>query len=223
MAYPRSFIKYTVGGSVAQEDIWTNGLSLLSANDEQTRDLFVALQPVDFKTLVDTFYATGTQAMNGYNTVEWIKIAHIGTDGKYLSDAKIYDYSTPKPGTGTFAVSPQDSVVISELTEAKRGLARRGRIYLPAGFAIPDSTTGRIPSVQVGNVLAKAKAYFDGISTLMETKADNGRIVVASSVREGQFRNVLSLELGNLVDNQSRRRNRLQEVYTETTLIIPTT
>ena len=120
--YPTPIIKLSVGGSVAGEDVWTNGLTLTPNNQlGSAEDAFLALTPQQFTTAVNAFYATGPFSMSQYNTVEWIKLALIGRDGKYLRDAKIYDYPTPRPGTGSFAVSPHDTLVISELTGRRGG------------------------------------------------------------------------------------------------------
>lgn len=219
--YPTPIIKLSVGGSVAGEDVWTNGLTLTPNNQlGSAEDAFLALTPQQFTTAVNAFYATGPSSMDSYNTVEWIKLALIGRDGKYLRDAKIYDYPTPRPGTGSFNVSPHDTMVVSLLTGTKRGLARRGRIYLPSGFASVSATTGRVLPADVTALVGKAKTYLEAVDAIGAAAIPGGvSICIASDVREGQIRRVTALEVGNLMDNQSRRRNRLDEVYVESPIV----
>jgi len=213
MAYPHAFIKLSISGTTADTDIWSNGLSLVGANTGDAVDCFANLEPEDLAAITTTFYRTTGNSMNSFNTLNTIKLALIGTDGKYLEDPKIYDYPTASPGAGNFNVSPQDTVVLSLVTPNKRGLAKRGRIYLPAGFAQPTPTTGRLSTVSQDTVLAKAKTWIDAMTVIIQAANSSVNVCVASNVREGDFNEVLSLEVGDIMDNQSRRRNRLQEVY----------
>ena len=218
MAYPQPLIKLSFGGSMADEDIWTNGLSIIQNTAADTIALFGSLEAQDFAAAAAAFYVNGSPSANNYVSLDWIKIALVGTDGKYLQDAKIYDLPVPDTGAGTFAVSPQDSVVVSLVTDFKRGLAKRGRIYLPAGFSVPVATDGRLSSTSITGLLAKVKIFFDAIEVIISGGDLGGRIVVASSVGAGMFHEVTSLEIGNIMDNQNRRRNRLQEIYTSLAL-----
>lgn len=218
MAYPQPIVRLSVGGSVAGEDVWTNGLTIGANGTQGANDLFLSLTPDQFIPAVNAFYATGPYSANPYNTVEWIKLALVGVDGKYLRDAKIYDYPTPRQGTGSFGASPHDTMVLSLLTATKRGLARRGRIYLPSGFASIAPATGRVVPADVTALVAKSKTYLDAINAIVKVQNINNRICIASDVREGMIRQVTDLEIGNLMDNQSRRRNRLDETYVAATL-----
>lgn len=218
MAYPTSIIRLSVGGSTAGEDEWSNGMTLAGGGDQGNLESFLSLTPDQFITAVNAFYATGVYSTAVYNTVSWIKLALIGKDGKYLRDAKIYDYPTPRQGTGSLPMSPQDSLVLSLLTGTKRGLARRGRIYLPAGFAPPAVATGRVAPADVTAVVTKSQTYLRAINAIASANNRPLNLVIASDVREGALRAVTGLEIGNLVDNQARRRNRLQEVYVEAPL-----
>lgn len=217
MAYNQPILKLTFGGSVSGEDIWTNGLSI-GGNDQGDSgaiQAFEGLEPDAFATIAQEFYADGPNHMASFNTLEWIKMALVGPDGKYVEDAKIYDYPAPVQGAGNFSVSPHDTIVLSLLTGVKRGLARRGRIYLPAGFGQPEGGTGRLSASTTGRVAALGADFIGKIDDVLRTVSPSADVVIASSVGAGATREVIAVEVGNLMDNQSRRRNRLFETYSE--------
>lgn len=214
MSFPGPIIKLSFGGSVQGQDIWSNSFHLIDYFNENTQELFNSLEPEDFITIANTFYTAAPNGMNQFNTLETIKLALIGADGKYMTDPKIYDYPTPRLGSGQYAVSPQDSIVVSLLTPVKRGLAYRGRFFPPAGFAAP-SGSGRLSSASVNSMINKAVLFLRGIDNIAAsaTEEADGKLVVASSTRSGAYWPVTAVEVGNIMDNQKRRRNRLNEVY----------
>ena len=215
MSYPEAIIKLSWGGVVAGQDVWTNGISLAeySVGGDGAITAFADLEPVDFKTAIDAAFG-GANGICDFLTLTWIKLALIGTDGLYLEEAKIYDYPTPLQGTSNFIMSPQDTVVVSLLTDTPRGLANRGRIYLPSGFAQPGAGTGVIGSTGVNTVLTKFHTFFDAVNTVGQTSTPPVFVSVASATRTGAIHIVQSIEVGNIVDTQRRRRNRLSESYT---------
>lgn len=217
MAYSEPFIKLSFGGTVSGEDVWSNALSLGSPETGVTQAAFNALEPQQFESALRTAYM-GAQGMASYETVSWIKLAYIGEDGKYIGEPKIYDFNVPGQGSGSFNVPPQDSIVISHLTEAKRGLAYRGRTYLPAGFG--DATAnGKLSSATINTILTKFTTFFNAINTITTTTTGLPiKVIVNSNVRSGMSRYVTALSVGNLVDTQRRRRNRLSEAYVDAAL-----
>lgn len=213
MVYQKPFIRMTVNGSVANEDIWSNGLSLVTTDATAAAQLFQAMDPEELTEAVNAFYTGYTAAMVPYNRITDIKLALIGVDGKYIEDAKQYDYLSPLSGQGQFSVSPQDSVVVSLNTGLRRGLARRGRIYLPSGFADPERNTGRININNCSEIASQAATYIKAINTYIQGLYPAAYVGVTSNQREGAQQLVSYVEVGNLMDNQKRRRNRLAEDY----------
>ena len=181
MAFPAPLLRLSWGGSVAGEDIWTNGVHIISTNpDLPAADAFEELTAQQFASIISTTYANAG-GMTTFNRLEWVKLALIGTDGKYITDPKIYDYPNPISGTTSFSVSPQDSVVVSFTTDARRGLAHRGRIYPPAGFAAPQSGTGRIQSTQVAAIANRFKTFINGINDILNNLSEISMVVAVAS------------------------------------------
>ena len=211
MSYSDSHIRLTFGGQVSSEDVWSNGLSLAVNTVGMAPTAFAALEPEDFDAAIRAAYI-GSGAMNSYNNLTYIKLALIGTDGKYLEDAKIYDYAAPVTGTINYAMAPQDSVVVSLLTATKRGLANRGRIYLPSGFADVGSN-GKLTTANQTAIANRFVTFINAVNGVGTSTGAYTVACIASGVGAGAMRNITSIEVGNLMDSQRRRRNRLTEIY----------
>lgn len=213
MPFPAPVLKLSWGGDVSTDDIWVNNIHLTGEfSNVSAVDAFDAISLSSLKPIIDTAY-TGAVGMNPFNNLRWYKLAVLDEQGKYIEDAKYLENTTPIAGTANRPTSPQDSIVVSLRTPANRGLANRGRIYLPSGFAAPQSTNGRISNADRTAVLTKFQTMFNGINTYVANQADNWVVGIASKVRQGQFRFVSYIEVGNIMDNQNRRRNKLSEQY----------
>jgi hypothetical protein len=118
-------------------------------------------------------------------------------------------------GTGTYAGTgitnpfpPQLSVCVS-LRTSRSGARYRGRFYLPAPLASNGDTIGRIVAARVTDVTTALSTAFSaaigvGPSVIVMIYSRVGRSVEP----------VLSLDVGNVMDTQRRRRDKLVEVRT---------
>lgn len=121
----------------------------------------------------------------------------------------------PVGGTGVSLHSFQTAAVTS-LRTALPGASGRGRIYWPAtGVAL---TTGTLrPSVaDVTSFLAGVKTYLGGIETAIEASVTGVTLCVWSR-KTLALSPVISLQMGDVLDVQRRRRDTLVEAYTSTT------
>ena len=87
---------------------------------------------------VSTFWSTATALVDHIYKLEFLRLASIGTDGKYVPGTIAYDwiYSGSVPGGGSggtdlYKFPLQVSAVSSLLTGLARGQAHKGRLYLP--------------------------------------------------------------------------------------------
>lgn len=140
---------------------------------------------------------------------EVVKLNEIGPDGKYVEDTTHYWEVTngaDQHGSSSTSVEPQRTLAVSWTTGATRGLAHRGRIYLP-GYATPVSTSMTVTNA--GSVAADMKLLLDSIQETELVPA------VVSGVRAGSARVITGIEVGDRVDTQRRRRRSLTETYTD--------
>lgn len=225
MAYKEALIKLSWGGLIDNQDIWTNSVMAkavaLDADGTAISDDDFAKRLFD---IVKDVYNKGDHAMCQFNTIQWAKVAFINADGKYSRDAGVYI----EPGNGTPGHSgannrtPTDTLVVSLVTDKKRGRAHRGRIYPPA-FALNTTQAGLAdPNLldeyaqNFADMISRFNSLHNGpiYTPSLPGSVDGLSVVVASKIGAGATEVVTSVEVGTVFDTQRRRRNRIPEVYT---------
>ena len=145
----------------------------------------------------------------------WVKFNEIDPlTRRYKSATETHEriLTTPVRGGVEGAGMPQQTLCVSLLTGAKRGLASRGRFYPPATIA----SLGADGTVNPNSVQAIATAARTLITNLNQWPgADTplgGQVVVLGG--NGTTRPVTAVSVGNVMDTQRRRRSKLRESYT---------
>lgn len=144
-------------------------------------------------------------------TVDEIKLAPIGTNGKYPPglDSVIATIGTAITGTtSTAALPPQVAWVVSLTTPLPRGRGHIGRVYLPAFRSSIPLTNGRLGTTEVTGMLATFKTMANALIGLSGLNT----MVVASPLG-APFQAVTGLRGGLVLDTQRRRRDDLDEGY----------
>ena len=119
---------------------------------------------------------------------------------------------TPTPGTSSAPKSFQSAWVVS-LRTATAGASGRGRLYWPATGSPISSSTLRPTSADVTAFLTGAKSYLTAIEAAIDVTLDGVSLAVWSRTRNDLFR-VTSIQAGDVLDVQRRRRDQLIESYT---------
>lgn len=216
MALPHRVAKVTLSGTCfGGQEIWSTGFHLGWENQDAT-----AITPTGVSDVANawaTFFQNVDIAVSGYYEFTECKIAMLNNDGKTIPDSAQY-YSPPalvKGGGGNQANPPQVSLVATLANSLPRGLATKGRMFLP-GIATAVDATGHLSTFQAGAVADKLKIFFD---TIYNDADLPGNPVLASVGRgplnmDGAIRNISQIRVGNVYDTQRRRRNALNEAYT---------
>lgn len=169
-----------------------------------------------------TLFTAGNMKIGNSHLTTHIKISDLGTDGKTtLSNTVFYQYPSPIAGAQTNPIPlPQSALVCTLRSSIPRGIASKGRMYLP-GVAVPVQGNGHLPTADPENMSTLLKTFFDGVNTDLGIRGD---IILASRGRTGANpttginAKVTSIRVGDVYDTQRRRRNALQEVYTSKVL-----
>lgn len=221
MAYAYKVHRVTISGTCfGGNEIWTTGFFLGS----ETGDVGTASQgQVDaIASRWQTFFVlSGSSISSNYLTTQ-VKVAELLTTGATDPLNVVYHtYSSPPQGAnaGT-AMPPQTSLVCTLTSAISRGLAAKGRMYLP-GFAGggPDAT-GHIGSTAVGNVATALQTFFNGVNTdaVSTAKVINASFGSVKHSLPGVNALITGIKVGNVYDTQRRRRNGLVEAYTAKTI-----
>ena len=158
----------------------------------------------------------GTQ-INAFCRLKEVKLARIGTNGKYLTTS----FVTPldAPGGSATAVNRPPQVALSiSLGSATRGPRGRGRFYLP----MPSHTLGTdlliVPNDQEQLRLSVATFLAD-LNNTPGTTVPKPRLTIASS--KNQNSDVTSFRVGRALDTIRSRREDLIEGYSAPTAVAP--
>lgn len=210
MTYPGEFGRIVASGTLYGAETFSIGLSSVPN--------FVTTYPIDPATLVDDIadvFATwwATQQIASAAALTTVKFNKIGPDGRYVSqdETVLADITPPVTGGGTSGQAPQVALAVTLNTNRLRGLAARGRFYLP----VPS------PDVQADGAITQATAqlFADGatelINDLNAILGEQRPIGVASDVRGGSFQVVRSVRVGRVYDTIRSRRRALPEDYVE--------
>lgn len=141
-------------------------------------------------------------------------------EGRSDTDDSLYGFATAAPGapvvgTGSALLPPQSAIVVSLITDTP-GARGRGRLYFP-GFGSQLATTFRLNAPTSADFAADAKTYLSAIQTAMLAAIGSPPFTgLRLAVRSRQSRTthpVTSLRVGDVLDTQRRRRDRLPETY----------
>jgi len=151
-----------------------------------------------------------TALMNGNTTVQGIRVEARSLAGVLETQAEVLK-ATATPGTGVVNHPYQTSLVLS-LRTTLPGASGRGRLYWPSTGASLNSADLRLAATQHTNALAGAKTYLSGIETAIEASLTGVALGVWSR-KLTDITLVNTIQVGNVLDVQRRRRDALLEGY----------
>lgn len=198
----------TFGGPLGNQEQWSCGLRLDSANNNGLTQVDEEAALVIASTVLRTEWAKATNPSGSTAGLTWEKLNRIGVDGKYVNDyTNVLDHAqVNSPNASMYPL--QVSMAATLTTAAERGLAAKGRLFLPAPWqplSGPDKTWST----------AQCQVAADWVATLIESlnNADlPGQVVIASSTRTGATRSVLGVNVGSVPDTMRSRRNKQAEI-----------
>jgi hypothetical protein len=197
-------------------EIWSTGFWVGHEDADVGEVLPAAASAV--ATAWQTFFTGNHGFSNAWKTNQ-IKIARIDQDGSTMTDqVEYYVYGTPITGAnGGGSFPPQIAVVGTMISSNVRGLAAKGRMYLPGINYGLSNTDGLIPTTEQGNI---ANGFNTFLSSVNESADVPGAVILASKGRNplgfptvGVNKNVEHIRIGRVYDTQRRRRNALSEQY----------
>lgn len=216
MVYAHKVNRVTISGTMynAAEE-WSTGFFLGSENADAVEPTQAAADAV--LGAWTTFFSAATSYISNYYLTTQVKIAHLGTDGKLLDDLVVYAYpgTALAGGVSTNHMPTQCSLVASLRSDRPRGLASKGRMYLP-GIAIGMQNNGKILSTARDTIATNLQTCFNTIRGHMDIQdtpilAAKGTGAFPNLTAQNDF--IESIKVGDVIDTQRRRRNGLTEAY----------
>lgn len=207
--------KYTISGtSYSGGEIWSTGFYMGSESADAGLPNEAGLGDID--TAWKTFFQSA-QVKCGTNwTTTQIKGVQLLTTGVTDDGTQVYRAISPTyNGTGSsMKMPPQVSLCATLTTAVSRGLASKGRMYLP-GVSIPIFDDGRISTTDAGYVATQLATFLSACNASTNLP---GSVILASKGKkplyiDGLNRVVTNTRVGNVYDTQRRRRDALVETY----------
>lgn len=217
MAYPYSFIKLTFGGDLQDTDeVWTCGFHIgrESANTTQS-DLenIGSLQITAMADSIKTFFTHPQTRVPSKYRLQWVKMAAIGTNGKYLGAPVEYYYTTPGVGSSVSGFVPQNSSVFTIVSDKFKDPGKYNRFYLPAATPL-GAGNFKLTAAQTQDMATRLAVLLNDINIALTVEL-SGIAVRVVSQKSGIYRSIDHARVGDIIDTQRRRRNALREEYSE--------
>jgi hypothetical protein len=209
-------VKVTLSGTMlGGQEMWQTGFYVGSATQDAAvpnqayadavRDAWVTFWQAASTPISSTYIFTG------------VKLARLLKNGDYDAGDVIQSFPTPaKPGASAAGqLPPQCSLVATLVAGSGKGLAGKGRMYLPGVNASMDAT-GHITTLNAQNTATNLAAFFNTINGSFDAP---GEVINVSRGHKNLLgvgaRNVPinGIRVGNVYDTQRRRRNALAETY----------
>lgn len=226
MAHPHPFIKVVAEGSLYGTEAFSFGFHIVQAPTVAEDQLPAVTQELADKigNLVRTYFngaAPNGLALTAMAKLQRVKANRIGRDGRYMDTDSLEHVVNPAiAGRSAVQPPPQLALAVSLIgNENPRGLAGRGRFYLPP-MAGMDSVTadGKIGPTSIPLVVSATQKLIRDVNALFNglgvQYAYVGNTSIGSGNRPGRQQVISEIRVGNVCDTVRSRRRSLQENYT---------
>jgi len=223
--YAHTFCRVTISGTCFNgAEHWSTGFqSGFEAADVPSVDVGAAEA---VSNAWETFFENSAHHIPTIYRTTQVKVALIGLTG--VTDEANIDYYFPSAaitgGSPDGPMPPQITLAATMTSNNQRGLASKGRMYLPGYARSVDGQTGRIPSGDVNTLNTGFKLFLD---TVNDAALLPGFVIIASKGHKTQALDtnnqpvyvdgvnalVTGCRIGDVFDTQRRRRNELGETY----------
>ncbi len=225
MAYPPHYL-LQFGGPLGLSEEWSCSIRLHHPDDAtRPNELRAAAAASELDDVVNDVRSWLT-AMEGYRPssqrLGYVKFNAITAAGTYASSSTTEVQYTTGQLPGQSPPAPfQNALAISWLTSAQRGLASRGRIFIPAApWQVGDD--GQFTAAAVGPVATMTRTFiqnlgnwpgFDLPSSPVPSVVSRGKLLGPKSWGPGLARPITRVAVGRVPDTQQRRRAKLREEH----------
>lgn len=221
MTYAHTIQRVTFSGTCyGGAEIWQCGLWL----GDESADTSTATQgQVDaIAARWATFFHDSAVGINTNYLATQVKVANIKTDGHTDPLNVVYHtYTSPiVGGYGGSPMPPQVALAATLTSASARGLAAKGRMFLP-GVCLSVGSDGKLSSFSVGGIATAFQTLINGINT--DAVAGQKVILAAKATtlpvaQAAVNKLVTGINVGNVYDTQRRRRDQLTETRTAHTI-----
>lgn len=213
------YIRVSLQGKLGTTEVWSCSLNwgifgVIGSGPNQ--DLVDAIRDKLVAWLINANVPTtvsGLIASNGDLSSVRVELRN---EDESTASVSLGQLATPIVGANGPSKSPQDSIVLSMRTHTP-GPSGRGRIYWPAIGATLDSAF-KLSAPTPASLVSAFRTFLNGIGT--QINAGFGQVSIAAtvvlsvrSIKNHVCRDVTTIQIGDRLDTQRRRRDALPETY----------
>jgi hypothetical protein len=172
---------------------------------------------IEYRDDVQLWWGTIRGSYNASTTCDRVKLALVGTDGRYSGAEGPYEADlaagTRNGQGGQPALPAQLAIAVSLRTDKTRGLASRGRIFLPAPTSFYLSNTGGIDAATVTQMATATGTLLNNLNNAPgpDGTRETSEVGIFSRVGAGAYEKVTRVEVGRRFDVQRRRAEKIPE------------
>lgn len=220
MSYDRQHLYLTFGGPLAADE-WTTGLHFAhpeggggdhNITAAEWTALLIAEPLTAMKTAIVTWFKSGSSGsgIGALAKLSWVKLAWRDISGHYLADPMLVEFTPEAPPVAT-PHPPQVSYVISLRSGSGFGAANYGRMYCPPPFWLVGQNNGLASSTEISNAVTAAKTMINACKSTLATTVTGIQPVIMSTKGPGTTKVITQLGIGQALDTQRRRRNKMSD------------
>lgn len=221
MPYLHRFTRVTISGTAfggAEE--WSTGFNFGDVNADAQMPTQAVADAI--RDAWRAFMINGTSNISAVYEATLVKLSSVGTDGKSNAADTIYaNFPVQTKGVNGERLPAQIALVATLLGQNARGVASKGRMYLPGVFA-PVGLDGKINTLTQTDIATNLSTFLKAVNAIEPSPnyvmlSSPGSLNKDGTPRIGGSgpRNsvVTSIKVGNVLDTQRRRRNGFSEAY----------
>lgn len=217
MAVP--YTRFSILGTLPGGEVWSVNPAFIGNFDTSppNQAQLQAWCAAAVQGLGNLFSTTGLgAALSSGGQITGLRASLYGTDGRLNTYGELAGFQIT--GSGSVKCPPTTAIATS-LYSSVAGRSGRGRIYWPALGSPLDGTTGRFTGTHVLAVRNDALAVLRQIQDASPAEWDAVLAVWSSTKTSGLA--ITRLRVGDIPDSQRRRKDALDEAYSEAPYPLP--
>lgn len=225
MVYPKHWLLAWGGPLFGGPEQWVNTLRMMPGgytwpNLPPSWPLFSIDSSVmdDLKTDITNHMMHADSGYSAASPCHWIKFNEIDENGRYSDTTQTHERdlsATPIVPPGTAVYPPQVALCVSFASGRARGVASKGRVYVPSPDKAIAGATARVGATTTELVAAQWASFLTNLSNWPGIDpVDAPRAAIVSNRRTpGEWQHISRVRVGDLLDTQQRRRRQIEETY----------
>lgn len=221
MPYATEHLAYTFSGGLPGSEVWSITLRTAAATGTDAEALIAAGS-------AEAAFHTMWEASSSWSAFNPPTVSFLECTCRFISAAGLTVAQGTAPsgattiGEASAQTAPNQTALVVTTETARPGRTGRGRFYMP--FLSPQFAVGtdKVSSGVAAGLLTPTAAFLNTLSAITNGTPPNDfgpfHLAIQSQVNMAAPPNLNGIAIGDVVDTQRRRRNKVVEAYVTTGL-----